>query len=92
MHKDDLTVHSLKSLICHKAKQNQIIYIYIYICVCVCVCVCVLELRNRNTFEPLQEKTEKSTPINEYENFVKAHLEAAAKCFPTKPRTKYRVP
>ena len=32
----------------------------------------VLELRNR--FETLQEKTEKSTPNNEYENFVNAHL------------------
>ena len=50
----------------------------------------VLELRNR--FETLQEKTEKSTPNDEYENFVNAHLEAAAKCIPTKPRTKYRVP
>ena len=37
----------------------------------------VLELRNR--FETLQEKTEKSTPNDEYENFVNAHLEAAAK-------------
>ena len=50
----------------------------------------VLELRNR--FETLQEKTEKSTPNDEYENFVDAHLEAASKCIPTKPRTKYRVP
>ena len=50
----------------------------------------VLELRNR--FETLQEKTEKSTPNDEYENFVEAHLEAASKCIPTKPRTKYRVP
>ena len=49
-----------------------------------------LELRNR--FETLQEKTEKSTPNHEYENFVDAHLEAASKCIPTKPRTKYRVP
>ena len=49
-----------------------------------------LELRNR--FETLQEKTEKVTPNNEYENFVEAHLEAASKCIPTKPRTKYRVP
>ena len=46
----------------------------------------ILELRNR--FEILQEKTEKSTPNDEYENFVNAHLEAAAKCIPTK----YRVP
>ena len=49
----------------------------------------VLELRNR--FET-QEKTEKSTPNDEYENFVNAHLEAAAKCIPTKLKTKYRVP
>ena len=50
----------------------------------------VLELRNR--FETLQEKTEKATPNDEYENFVDAHLKVAAKCIPTKPRTKYRVP
>ena len=50
----------------------------------------VLELRNR--FETLQEKTEKSTPNDEYKNFVNAHLEAAAKCIPTKLKTKYRVP
>ena len=46
----------------------------------------------RNRFETLQEKTEKSTPNDEYENFVNAHLEAAAKCIPTKIKTKYRVP
>ena len=51
---------------------------------------CVLELSNR--FETLQEKTEKGTPNDEYENFVNAHPETAAKCIPTKPRTKYRVP
>ena len=50
----------------------------------------VLELRNR--FETLQEKTEKSTPNDEFENFVNAHLEAAAKCIPTKLKTIYRVP
>ena len=50
----------------------------------------VLELRNR--FETLQEKTEIGTPNDEYENFLNAHLEAAAKCIPTKPRTKYSVP
>ena len=50
----------------------------------------VVELRNR--FETLQEKTEKGTPNDEYENFVNAHCEAAAKCIPTKSRTKYRVP
>ena len=49
-----------------------------------------LELRNR--FKTLQEKTEKGTPNDEYENFVEAHLEAASKCIPTKPRSKYRVP
>ena len=49
-----------------------------------------LELRNR--FETLQEKTEKGNPNDEYENFVEAHLEAASKCIPTKPRTKYKVP
>ena len=51
---------------------------------------CALELRNR--FETLQEKTEKGTPNDEYDNFVEAHLEAASKFIPTKPRTKYSVP
>ena len=46
----------------------------------------------RNRFKTLQEKTEKGTPNDEYENFVNAHFEAAAKCIPKKPRTKYRVP
>ena len=32
------------------------------------------------------------SPYNEYENFVNAHLEAAAKYIPTKIKTKYRVP
>ena len=50
----------------------------------------VFELRNR--FDTQQEKTEKGTPNNEYGNFVNTRLEAAAKCIPTKPRTKYRVP
>ena len=49
-----------------------------------------LEFRNR--FETLHEKKKKVTPNDEYENFVEAHLEAASKCIPTKPRTKYRVP
>ena len=35
---------------------------------------------------------EKGTPNDEYENFVNAFREVAAKCIPTKPRTKYRVP
>ena len=50
----------------------------------------VLELRNR--FEKLQEKESKNTPNDEYENFVNAHFEAAPKCIPTKPITKYRAP
>ena len=49
----------------------------------------VLELRNK--FDPLQ-KTEKRTPNEEYENFVNTHLKATAKCIPTKPKTKFRVP
>ena len=50
----------------------------------------VLELRNR--FDALEEKTEKRTPNDEYENFINAHIEAAAKCIATKLKTKYRVP
>ena len=49
----------------------------------------VEELRNR--FETLQEKTENGTPNDEYGNFVNAHIEVAAKCIPTKPRTKYSI-
>ena len=45
-----------------------------------------LELRNK-----FDAQTENSTPNDEYENFVNAHLEAAAKCIPTKPRIKSRV-
>ena len=50
----------------------------------------VIELRSR--FEALQEKMEKHTPNDEYENFVNVHLEAAVKCIPTQLKTKYRVP
>ena len=50
----------------------------------------VLELRNR--FEALQEKTEIGSPNEEYENFVKAHQEVAAKCIQTITWTKFRVP
>ena len=46
----------------------------------------------RNKFDAQQEKTEILTPNDEYENFFNAHLEAAAKYLPTKPRTKSRVP
>ena len=50
----------------------------------------VLELRNK--FDALQEKTEIRTPNEEYENFVNAHLEKAAKCIPTNLTPKSRVP
>ncbi len=50
------------------------------------------QLALRNKFDALQEKTEIHTPNDEYENFVNAHFEAAAKCIPTEPRNKYRVP
>ena len=36
-----------------------------------------------------KRRQKKGTPNDEYKNFVNAHLEAAAKCIPTKPRTKY---
>ena len=48
----------------------------------------VLTLRNK--FDALQE-TVTHTPNEEYENFVNAHLEAAAEFIPTKQRTKPRV-
>ena len=48
----------------------------------------VLALRNK--FDALQEKTEIRNPNDEYENFVNTHLAAAAKCIPTKLRTKSR--
>ena len=46
----------------------------------------------RDKFDARQEKTETHTPNDEYENFVNAHLEAAAECIPTKQKTKPRVP
>ena len=49
----------------------------------------VLALRNK--FDALHEKTEILTPNDEYENFVNAHIEAAAKYTPTKPRTKWET-
>ena len=45
----------------------------------------------RNKFDALQ-KTETYTPNDEYENYVNAHLEVAAKYTPTKQRAKPRVP
>ena len=50
----------------------------------------VLALRNK--FDAQQEKTEIHTPNDEYDNFINAHQEAAAKYIPTKLRTKFRVP
>ena len=46
----------------------------------------------RNKFDPLQEISETVTPNDEYENFVNVHMEAAAKCIPTKLNAKHRVP
>ena len=46
----------------------------------------------RNKFDALQEISETFTPNNEDENFVNAHIEAAAECIPTKQRAKPRVP
>ena len=43
----------------------------------------VVELGNR--FETQQEKTEKGNPNDEYENFVNAHIEAAASAFQQNP-------
>ena len=46
----------------------------------------------RNKFDALQEIQETPTPNDEYENFVNAHLGAAAECIPIKQRAKPRVP
>ena len=46
----------------------------------------------RNKIDALQKKTETNTQIDEFENFVNAHLEASAKYIPTKHRTKSSVP
>ena len=43
----------------------------------------------RNKFDTLQETSETLTPTDEYENFVTAHREVAAKCIPTKTRAKW---
>ena len=47
--------------------------------------------QKKNKYDALQEQTKTHTPNEEYENFVNAHLEAAAEFIPTKQRTKYRV-
>ena len=46
----------------------------------------------RNKYNAQQEQTETPTPNEEYENFVNAHLEAAAEYILTKQRRKYGVP
>ena len=44
-----------------------------------------------NKFDTLQDISERHTLNDKYENFVTAHMEAAADCIPTKPRSKCRV-
>ena len=47
----------------------------------------------RNKFDAIQKISEAPTPNDKYENFVNAHLEAAAAdCIPTKQRVRCRVP
>ena len=46
----------------------------------------------RNKFNTLQDISEKLTPNDEYENFVNAHMKAAAECIPTKLIATHRVP
>ena len=46
----------------------------------------------RIKFDAVQEKTETHNPNDEYEDFINAHLEAAAECIPIKQRAKHRVP
>ena len=45
----------------------------------------------RNKFNALQEISEMLTLNDEYENFVNALVEAAAKCIPIKLRATHRV-
>ena len=46
----------------------------------------------RKKFDALQEISEILTPNDKYENFVNAHIKAAAECIPTNLRAKHRVP
>ena len=46
----------------------------------------------RNEFDVLQQISEKLTQNDECENFVNAHIEAAAECISTKKRINFRVP
>ena len=43
----------------------------------------------RNKFDAPQEISEAPSLKDEYENFVSAHMEAAAECIPTKLRAKH---
>ena len=45
-----------------------------------------------NKFDALQEISETLTLDDKYENFVNAHMEAAAECIPTKLRSKHKIP
>ena len=45
----------------------------------------------RNKFDALQEISERLTPIDEYENFVNAHVETAVEFIPFKQRSEHRV-
>ena len=55
------------------------------------IIVDVIRVKNTIVYVIRVENMEKSTPNYEYEHFVNAHLEAAAKYIPTKIKTKYRV-
>ena len=45
----------------------------------------------RNKFDALQEISKTPTPNDKYENFVNAHLEAAAEYIPTKQRAPWKT-
>ena len=45
----------------------------------------------RNKIDSLQEISETPLATDEYENFVNDHLDAAAKCLPTKQKAKPSV-
>ena len=49
-------------------------------------------ITRRNKFNALQEISDTLIPNDEYENFVIAHIEAAAECIPTKLGARKRVP
>ena len=77
---------------CCRARFREVFLFVWNTLICLFILSSILIQNWKNRFETLQEKTEKGTPNDEYEHFINAHVEAAAKCIPTKPRTKYRVP